>query len=544
MILKNSFNYINQFFFFFANKTRNFYLNSIIYNNKISKIENRNLEFKPSPGLIDCIIKYKKKKNKIEDFYLSSIWKNENITKKDYEKLHNFFWLFTLDLKSSKKTTQTIILDWINSNNKFNSKNWEIDILSKRIIAWISNSKLTYEDSNEDYKKKFNLIIQKQANHLINEIERSENLDNKIIGCSAIILVGLAYQYKLKYLEFGLNLLKKIIKYSLDVDGFPKSRNTRQLNFYYKYFVLIREWLKDSQTDIPEYIDETIYNLGNAYSLTIQSLKQSILFNGNHEINNDDFENYLSKFGYKFKNDNQEIGGYSIQRNKKIALIMDVGPSPEKKFSKDYQSGALSFEIVSNEKKIICNSGYFQNYKHKLNELSKSTATHSTVIIDNNSSCKLRKIGNQSSLIETGLKILNKSSIFEKNYWNIVASHNGYLKKYGIIHERKIEFFPENNKFIGTDTLIKKKNYKSTNFEIRFHLLPTSKIMKTQDSKSIFIEVGNEGWKFTCNNHEINLETGLYFGKKSSYIENKNIFISSMTQNENQNIKWEISKIS
>ena len=61
MILKNSFNYINQFFFFFTNKTRNFYLNSIIYNKKISNIENRNLEYKPSPGLIDCIIKYKKK---------------------------------------------------------------------------------------------------------------------------------------------------------------------------------------------------------------------------------------------------------------------------------------------------------------------------------------------------------------------------------------------------------------------------------------------------------------------------------------------------
>ena len=543
MFLKNSFNYINQFFFFFTNKTRNFYLNSIIYNKKISKIENRNLEYKPSPGLIDCIVKYKKKKSKIDDFYLDSIWNNENIKKKDYKKLHNFFWLFTLDLKSSKNITQFIILKWIKSNNNYNSKNWEIDTLSKRVIAWISNSKLTYEDSNEDYKKKFNEIIQKQANHLINEIERSKNLDDKIIGCSALILVGLAYQYKSKYLEFGLNLLKKIIKYSLDAEGFPRSRNIRQLNFYYKYFVLIREWLKDSQTEIPEYIDETIYNLGNAYSLTYQSLKQSILFNGNHEINNDDFDNYLIKFGYKFKNKNQEVGGYSIQRNKKIALIMDVGPSPEKKFSKDYQSGALSFEIISNGNKIICNSGYFQNYEHKLNELSKSSATHSTLIVDNTSSCKLRKVGNKSSVIEKGLKILSKSSVFEKNYWNIIASHNGYLKKYGIVHERKIEFFPENKKFIGTDTLKKKKNYKNTNFEIRFHLHPYSKIMKTQDSKSIFVELYNEGWKFTCNNYEINLETGLYFGKKSSYIENKNIFISSMTQNENQNIKWEISKI-
>ena len=544
MILKNSFNYINQFFFFFTNKTRNFYLNSVIYNRKISKINNKSLEYKPSPGLINCIIKYKKRKNKIEDFYLDSIWENEKIKEKDYEKLHNFFWLFTLDLKSSKKITQSIILNWINSNDKYNSKNWEIDILSKRIIAWISNSKLTYEDSNEDYKKKFNEIVQKQINHLINETERSENFDNKMIGCSAIILAGLSYQDKSKYLEFGLNLLKKIIKYSLDSEGFPKTRNIRQLHFYYKYFILVREWLKDSQTDIPDYINETIYNLGTAYSLVWQSLKQSILFNGNHEISNDDFDNYLFKFGYKFKNENQEIGGYSIQKNKRITLVMDVGSSPEKKFSRDYQSGALSFEIISGGNKIICNSGYFQNYKHKLNELSKSTATHSTLIIDNNSSCKLRKIGNKSSIIEQGLKILNKSSVFEKNYWNVIASHNGYLKKYGIIHERKIEFFPEHNKFIGTDTLIKKKNYKSINFEIRFHLQPSSKIMKTQDSKSIFIEVDNEGWKFTCNNHEINLETGLYFGKKSSYIENQNIFISGMTQNENQNIKWELNKIS
>ena len=42
-----------------------------------------------------------------------------------------FFWLFTLDLKSSKNITQSIILNWINSNSKYNIKNWEIDVLSK-----------------------------------------------------------------------------------------------------------------------------------------------------------------------------------------------------------------------------------------------------------------------------------------------------------------------------------------------------------------------------------------------------------------------------
>ena len=67
--------------------------------------------------------------------------------------------------------------------------------------------------------------------------------------------------------------------------------------------------------------------------------------------------------------------------------------------------------------------------------------------------------------------------------------------------------------------------------------------MKTQDKRSIFIEVDKEGWKFTTENYEINLETGLYFGKKNTFVENQNIFISGMTQNENQNIKWVLNKI-
>ena len=543
MIFKNSLNYISQFFFFFINKSRTVYLNSNIYNKKISRINNKNLEYKPSPILLDCLIKYNKKKIKIEDFTLNLIWQNENISEKDYKKLHSFFWLFSLDLKSSKQTTQSIILKWIETNQKYNSNSWNIDILSKRVIAWLSNSKLTYEDSSNNYKEKFNNIIQKQINHLINEIQRSEWIDDKMIGCSAIILAGLSYKDEPKYLDFGLNLLKKIIKFSFDNNGFPKSRNVRQLTFYLKYFVLIREWLKESQSDIPEYIDESIYYLGQSYYLLWQSIKKSILFNGNHEFDNTDFDNYLSRLGYKFKNKNNESGGYSVLKNNKISLIMDIGSPPEKKFSNDYQSGALSFEILSGDKKIISNSGYFQNYKHQLNYVSKSTAAHNTLIIDSNSSCKLRKKNNNQSAIEQGLKITKKSIIFEKNYWSIVSAHDGYSKQYGVIHDRQIEFFSETYKFVGTDQIIKKRNFKSSNFEIRFHLEPNIKIMKTQNGKSIFIGLDKEGWKFTCENYRVDIEAGLYFGKKNSYIENQNIFISGMTQKENQTIKWELIKI-
>ena len=543
MIFKNSLNFINNSFIFFIKKTHSLYLNSNIYNKKISSTNDTSLEYRPSPSLLDCLINYDKKRINIKNYSLNEIWSNQKLKDKDYKNLNSFFWLFSLDLKSSKKNVQNIISEWIEKNHKYNSRSWEVDIVAKRIIAWLSNSKLTYEDSSADYKKKFNNIIKKQINHLINEIKTSEWISDKMISCSAIILAGLSYKNKDAYLDIGLNLLKKLIRFSFDNDGFPKSRNIRQLNFYLKYFVLIREWLKESQNEIPEFINENIYYLGQAYVFTSQNNKRDLLFNGNHENNSVDFDNYLKRFGYNFKNQDNELGGYAILNNKKITLIMDVGSSPDKMFSSNYQAGSLSFEIISGGKKLICNSGYFQNFKHQLNKLSKSSAVHSTLILDDRSSCKFTKERNSKSKIFEGLKIVKKNIVFEKNYWKINAAHDGYLKQYGVIHDREVEFYPEQMKFIGHDKIISKNNIKNLKFEIRFNLEPSVKVMKTLDNKTILIDLDGEGWKFNSNNNTINIDNSLYFGKKNSFIDNQNIFISGMTKDENQTIKWEITKL-
>jgi len=533
--------YINRLFFGFYNQIRKFYLNSKIYDKKISKVNSKELFYKPSPHLLSSIIKYHKKKFIIEDFSLEEIWNNQNISTKEFKNLNSFFWFFSLDLKSSKQKVQSIISNWIENNQRYKHKSWNFDLTAKRIIAWLSSHNLTYDESDQKYKNNFNKMIQKQTNHLINEINKSKIIDDKLIGCASIILVGLCYQDDKKYLSFGTSLLKKITKLSLDNSGFPKSRNIKQLIFYLKYFILIREWFKESQNNIPEHIDETIYYLGQGYAFIWQNTGSDLLFNGNNISNNNDLDNYLKKLGYKFKNENNEFGGYTILKNKKISLTVDTGPSPEFKFSKDYQSGALSFEILSNGKKLISNCGYHKK-NIRLNQISKSSATQSTLIIDDNSSCKFTKI-NKFLMLKKGIKIIRKNIIFEKDYWKINVSHDGYLKKYNSIHEREIEFYPEKMTFIGVDKIIKKKINHNYKFDIRFHIEPNVKLMKTQDNKTILIELDDEGWKFTCDNYDINIDNGLYFGIKNLYTENQNIFISGISYNQMENIKWKIKRI-
>ena len=389
MIDKNLLNNLNHFYLNTKNNLQNIYQRSNLYDKKISKVTNNNFKYRPSPHLLSSIIKYQKKKYKIDDFALESMWQS-NIDLEDYRKLNNFFWFFSLDLKSSKKKTQSIITNWINKNNRYDKKKWEFDLTAKRVISWLSNHQLTYEDSDNEFKIRFNYSIQKQVNHLLNEINNSDELEDKMIGCAAIVLTGLAYNDHKNYLKNGLNLLKKIITSSIDNRGFPKSRNIKQLSFYLKYFIIIREWFKESQNIVPEYVDENIYYLGQSYCFAWQNINHDILFNGNYLSNNNEFDQYLKRFGYKFINESKEHAGYAILRNKKIILVMDVGSSPIKKFSKDYQSGALSFEIISRGKKLISNSGYFNNKKNKFNKISKSTILQNSLTIEDHSSCIIK----------------------------------------------------------------------------------------------------------------------------------------------------------
>ena len=96
MILKNSLKLIKK-------KIRHFYLNSNLYNKRITPSSIELIEYQPSPSLLDCLIKYEKKKINIENYSLNKIWDNPNLKETDQQNLNSFFWLFSLDLNLQKK---------------------------------------------------------------------------------------------------------------------------------------------------------------------------------------------------------------------------------------------------------------------------------------------------------------------------------------------------------------------------------------------------------------------------------------------------------
>ena len=93
MKLNNFTPIINQSLYQVLKKIRKIYLNSTIYDKRISSKNLKALTYKPSLKILGSIAKYEKTKNKIEDFETDKIW---DVDKLSYKKvyLHPKFCLF------------------------------------------------------------------------------------------------------------------------------------------------------------------------------------------------------------------------------------------------------------------------------------------------------------------------------------------------------------------------------------------------------------------------------------------------------------------
>ena len=542
--------YFFSVFKLFFIRFRNIYFKSKFYNKKlISSIPDR-IFYTPSTYLSASLTTMNNDFYNVAEMSPELLWKKNSTNKLEFENLHSFLWLAKLDRKNTKSVTKKIINSWIDNFFNYSPDAWKMEIVAKRIIAWSSNTDLTLENSNKIYKEKFFLSSIKQSNFLLKNFNNLQNDTIKIICCAAIILSGIMFGEKYINYKIGIRELERIIKNYFDETGFPKSRNPEEVFICLKYLILIREWFKEAQKVIPDFLNDIIIKCGNCYKVLSCENKQFPLFNGATEINHKEYDIFLKNLKYKFSDKKNEVADLIKIKKKKFEFFIDFGNPPSSNYASYYQAGCLAFELTYNKQKIICNSGYGKYLSPKFATLSRSTAAHSTLYINDTSSCTfqknkfIRKIyGN--TLIEKH-KVINKEYSEDKKFYTLVGSHNGYEKKFGYIHTRSIIISKSEEKIFGEDKLKRTKKYSNSLwYSVRFHIYPNIKIVKTKAGNSILISLPNgEGWVLKSATNNLDIEKSIFFGNKNKILNNESISIYGDIFEDTISIKWELEKVS
>ena len=518
------------------------YFSSKNYNKSLETKTPQQVYYNPNPFLLSIITSFSAQSFKISDVDANVFWLEDK--KKNSEQLHNFFWFNLIDRKTDYKNLKKIVYVWMLKNAKYKRRIWETSTLSARVISWILNVDIILNNSTFDFKKNFLNSIIRQTNHLKKNIKFEKNPNKKVKILTAIILTGLVFKEYEENFNIGIKELEKLIKDFFDINGFPLSRNPSDLYFFTKYLIFCKEVIRGSQKYVPEFLEDIIEKNLNCIHYIMTPDGQLPLFNGANLVKLIQIDKYLKNFKPNSKSKN--LGGLHRVRHKNHFFIIDIDSPPQKRFSKSYQSGPLSFEYYLDGQKIISNSGFGNNISTKAELLSRVTACQSTLTINDTSITKF-ETGEMLNKV-FGNSIQNSFKSFDfvaKNEDGIVgcsATNNGYEKKFGCTHKREIYIDKKNNYLKGTDHIFKIKDGYPIRYAFRFHINPNLTAVKTMSGNSVLIQISkNKSLLFSISDGNLEIEKSIFLGEKK-IIDNTCISISGNLVNKNKIFNWEIRK--
>ncbi len=518
------------------------YFSSKNYNESLKSKTPKQIYYNPNPFLLSIIAPSNDKTFKINDIDPNIFWLENK--KKETGQMHNFFWLNLLDRKADHKKLKKIIYIWMLKNSKYKRKIWETSTLSARIISWILNTDIILNNSTFDFKKNFLDCIISQTNHLKKNIKFEKNHSKKIEILTAIILTGLVFKEYEENYKKGIKEMENLVKNFFDSNGFPLSRNPNDLIFFSKYLIFCMEMVRDSQKYIPEFLEDIVEKNLNCINFIKTPNNTLPLFNGAVSFKITQIQRYLENL--KLNNKNSSLGGLYKIKHKNHFVIIDVEKPPQKKFSRSYQSGPLSFEYFLDGTKIITNSGFGSLISKKAELLSRLTACQSTLTINETSITKFEKNemirGVFGNSIQNSFKSFEVSSKNDDNLVGCSASNNGYEKKFGCTHKREIYLDKKDNFLKGIDHIFKAKDGYPIRYAFRFHINPELNVVKTMSGNSALIQITkNKSLLFTVNDENLDIEKSIFLGDKK-IIDSTCITISGNLVNKNKILNWEIKK--
>ena len=542
--LKNAYFYLVALQVTFVKFFKKLYFSTSHYNKSLKSKIPIQVFFNPNPFLLSLISPYTKESFNFSEVSPNVFWQNKG--NKKIDRNHNYLWLSLINRKTDEKSIQKIIYLWMIKYSSFKRGIWETSMLSSRVISWMLNIDIIIYNGTFEFKKIFfqNIII--QCNHIKKNFKFEKDPSKRLEVLTALILSGLVFKECQDNFNIGIKELEKFVKSHFDEDGFTLSRSPNDLIFFTKYLLLCRENIKDAQKYLPEFLEEIIKKNLECIKIFQTPDDQVPLFNGSSENDLKNFEKYLDNVKISRKEKKNIVGSIFIAKSKNQVIYFDVGGPPDKNFSKNYQSGPLSFEYYLDDIKIITNCGFGNNISTKAELISRLTASQSTLTINDTSITKFersklinRVFGNS---IKNSFKTKELHVQNDKNLFGCTISHNGYENNFGCIHKREIYLNHNDNMLSGVDHILKKSDGIPIRYVFRFHLNPKLTAVKTMSGSSALIQISkNKSLIFTVKNENIEIEKGIYLGGRK-ILDNACISISGNLVNKNKSFEWDIKK--
>jgi uncharacterized heparinase superfamily protein len=466
-----------------------------------------------------------------------------------YDYLHSFAWLRDLASVATRekggRLGERLMRLWLESCSlSVEDPSWRHDLWGRRILFWTAYAPYILSTRDMIYRSTLLNTLARGARHLERGADRARPGLGRVSAWGGAVASAVLVQGGLVRLSRAESGLMRALGEAMHDDGGLVSRSPVEQVALVELLGQLRAVYIAGHRELPERLQDA---LGSAVSALLGvTLGDEALssWQGGNMASKRLVAAAVEGSGVRARPLRQARGwGYQRLANKQAVILFDGAPPPPS--SRSISGGCastLAFEFSDGAERIVVNCGgaglWTGQMSPALAHALRYTAAHSTLTLgDRNSTAIL-----QDGTLGKGVGQVEISRDETAGIARVEGSHDGYVRRFGLIHERRLILAADGRELRGDDNLTPKKRRRRgapIPFAVRFHLGPSVEAATTADGQGALLRIrGGSAWQFRCRGGVLGIEDSLWVDGSGRMHATSQLVITGETPSDGMAISW------
>lgn len=434
--------------------------------------------------------------------------------------LHQFAWLRDLAAAAPRSDAapiaEALTRTWLASHGeKVSEPAWRPDLWGWRILYWAAHAPLILSSTDLVYRSAVLNGLARGARHLDRTADSAPVGLARLAAWAGVVAAGLLISGSNPRRSFGEAGLAKALAASFSSDGGIICRTPRNQLEAVTLLSMLREVYAARRIECPVSITAMLTRAVPALQGVTLGDGGLSSWQGSPPLARDQVEAVIAASGVRTRPLRQARDwGYQRLSAGHSVVVIDAAPPPIARVSGGGCASTLAFELSDGAHRLIVNCGGGNaggsGVSSGLAEGLRTTAAHSTLILaDSNSTAILGNatLGKGVTEVELDRQETDAGSRVE-------ISHDGYVKRFGLVHQRILTLASDGRELRGEDILLPgnggRKPALST-FAARFHLAPGVEATPTADAMGALLRIdGGPLWQFRVRGAKLGIDDSIW----------------------------------
>ncbi len=397
---------------------------------------------------------------------------------------------------------------------------WEAGVVARRLLSWLSQSPIILEGADRAFYRRFMRGLARAQITLEGEIAGGLTGESRLLVAVALAALGLSAQGADALQRRSTKLLGEELKAQILPDGGHISRNPQSLIAALLDLLPLRQAYAARGLAPPQELLNAIDRMMPMLRMLRHGDGPVALFNGMGVTAPEVLATILAYDDTRARPlVNAPHSGYQrLEMGERASiLIVDAGTPPPALFSTRAHAGCLAFEFSAQSQRLIVNCGAPEPGRTALREAARTTAAHTTLIVNDTSSCSFaaqaglkRWLGDQ---IIAGPKRIDIERHDARDAITLKLAHDGYAAPFGVLHKRRLVLSHSGFQLDGEDELAAAGDGpKARPYTLRFHVDPTVRLRRAHDGRAVLLTTPDKQlWLFEAESMALDVEESVLF---------------------------------